>query len=434
MVSSVQDEAEARPRPPIGTSFFYGWLLVAVSGVVTFAEVAYFQPVLAVFVLPLQEEFGWSRATVAGAMGFGSIAGGFTSPLVGPILDRWGGRWVIAITGVIMSVCFFALAGAQSVIYFYIFFVIGRAATVGAMSLATSVTISNWFIRNRGLAISYMHLGTRIGQGIVPAIAAILISIYDWRLAFIGMGAMILVLAVIPSLALMRRRPEDVGLDPDGIPVSERDASRPDEVETQWKARDAIRTTAFWLLIAATSASFMAGAAVQLHLIPYMQDLGFSVAIAISVQSLLSIIGAPGGVLGGFIQRRLGTRYTFVLALLGHAAGMYILVIADTLLVAYIFATVYGIFHGMSLIMHSMIFATYFGRQSLGTIRGLASPIQLGMNALGPVLGGLAFDITGSYFIAFAGFGILYLVSAALMFFVRRPIPRTNAGSTPAVA
>jgi MFS family permease len=429
----MQDQpAVAAPSPPLRTPFFYGWLVVAVTGIVTFAEVSYFQPVLAVFVLPLNEEFGWSRATVAGAMGLGSIAGGLTSPLIGPILDRWGGRWVMAITGVIMSACFFALAGIQSVVLFYLFFIVGRAATVGAMSLSTSVTVANWFIRNRAPAIGFMHLGTRIGQGIVPAVAAILITVYGLKVAFIGMGAMIFLLAVVPSLLLVRRRPEDVGLQPDGIAAVERADARPDAIETEWAARDAVRTRAFWLLIAATSASFMAGAAVQLHLIPYMQDLGFSIAIAVSVQAILSIIGAPGGVIGGYVQRILGTRRTFVIALLGHAAAMYLLVVSQNLVIAYLFAITYGLFHGMSLIMHSTIFADFFGRRSLGTIRGLASPIQMAMNAVGPVLGGLAYDVTGSYFVAFAGFGMLYVVSATLMFFVTQPRLRAALTEEPA--
>jgi MFS family permease len=414
-------------RAPVSTPFFYGWLVVAVAGIVTFAEVTFFQPVLAVFIVPLGEEFGWSRATVAGAMGLGSILGGFTSPVVGPILDRWGGRWVMALTSLVMSGCFFILAGVNSVVLFYLFFIIGRAATVGAMSLATSVTVSNWFIRNRGPAIAVMHLGTRIGQGVVPALAALFIAFYSWRVAFLAMGVMILVLATVPSLLLIRRRPEDVGLDPDGIATEKRDQSRHDDVESEWTAHDAVRTRTFWLLIAATSTSFMAGAAVQLHLIPYIQDLGFSIALAVSVQSLLSVIGAPGGVLGGFVQQRLGTRNTFVLALAGHAVGMVMLLFVHNLAIAFAFAAVYGIFHGMSLTMHSMIFATYFGRQSLGTIRGIASPIQMGLNALGPVLGGLAYDITGSYFLAFAGFAMLYVVSATLMVFVTRPAPRVSA-------
>jgi MFS family permease len=165
----------------------------------------------------------------------------------------------------------------------------------------------------------------------------------------------------------------------------------------------------------------MSGAAVQLHLIPYLQDLGFSTAVAVSVQSVLSLIGAPGGVLGGFIQRLVGARTTYVLVLLGHAAGMYMLLFTGGLVLAFAFAIGYGIVHGMQLTMEALIFATYFGRRSLGTIRGLASPAQFGMNALGPVVGGLAYDVSGSYALAFAGFGILYVVAATLMCFVKRP-------------
>lgn len=428
------DATRSASPPPVKTPFFYGWLIVGVACLVTFSEVTFLQPILGVFMLPLQEEFGWSRATIAGAIGLGSVVGAFTSPLVGPIIDKWGGRWVMGATGVVMAASLFLLAGVHSVVFFYVFYITGRAAVVSVMGLAASVTVSNWFIRNRGPAIGVMNAGTRAGQALLPAVVALIIAAFGWRTAFIALGFIVLTLAVLPSLIFVRRRPEDVGLYPDGMPVTGGMPGQSHHLEIDWPARAAIRTKAFWLLTLATSISLMAHSALHLHLVPYMQDKGLPTTVAVSVLSLLSITGGIGGLVGGFVQRRMGARRTLVLSLAGHAAGMIVLANSNSLPLAYGFSIYYGLVNGTTLTLNSMIFATYFGRQSLGSIRGFASPIQLIFNAIGPFLGGLTSDVTGSYFLAFTGFAALYLVAASCMALAAQPSPRPAPTPQPASA
>jgi predicted MFS family arabinose efflux permease len=214
-----------------------------------------------------------------------------------------------------------------------------------------------------------------------------------------------------------------VGLEPDGLPRQVGEAAAGQPVEVDWTARHAVRTRTFWLLTFVTSISFFAHSALHLHLVPYMQDIGLSVTSAVTVLSLLSITGGIGGLLGGYVERRYGARRTLIFSLTGHAIAMLALMGIQGLVSAYAFAAYYGIVNGTTLTLNSMIFATYFGRRSLGKIRGVASPIQLVFNATGPFLGGLTYDLTGSYSIAFLGFAALYVLGALSMLLVTRPVP-----------
>lgn len=406
---------------PIKTPFFYGWVIAWVAALVGLTEVAFFQPVLGVFMKPLHEEFGWSRGTIAGAIGLGSLLGGLVSPLIGVVLDKWGGRWVMAAGCLVMSVCLFLLAGVKSIVAFYLLYMIGRASTASIINLAASVTVSNWFIRNRGPAIGVLQIGTRAGQALLPAMVAVLITVVGWRSGFVALGVIVLVLGVLPSLIFVRRRPEDIGLHPDGLTAVSPSIVTQPPLEVDWPRSEALRTRAFWLLTAATSMSMMAGGALNLHMIPYVQDKGLPTAVAVSVLSLLAIVSGAGSFLGGFVERRLGGRWTFALSLSGQALAMVILLNVRDLWTAYGFAVYYGLVFGTTVTMHSMIFATYFGRLALGSIRGIASPIQLAANALGPFAGGLIHDVTGSYVLAFGGFGVLYTVAALCVLLAAQP-------------
>jgi MFS family permease len=417
-------------RRALRMPFYYGWLIVAVAALVSFSEVAFLQPVLGVFMRPLHDEFGWSRATISGSIGVGSLAGAVLSPVVGRVLDRWGGRWVMAGAGTSIALCLFFLAGVQSLVLFYVLYTIGRAAVVSVLGLASSVAVSNWFIRNRGPAIAIMNFGTRLGQAVLPAIVAVMVIQFGWRSGFVALGLIVLLCTVIPSILIVRRRPEDLGLLPDGGSglVQQRHAADVEEVD--WTAGAAVRTRAFWLLTAATSITMMAHSALFLHLISYLQDQGMGTGVAVSVISLTSLVGGLGGLLGGIVQRRIGARRTLSFSLAGQATSLLYLLNVSTLPEAYVFAVYYGLVGGTTIILNSMIFAVYFGRRSLGTIRGIASPFQLFFNAAGPFLGGLSYDLTGSYVTAFAGYAAFYVVAALCMVAANRPTPRLAAAPT----
>ena len=226
---------------------------------------------------------------------------------------------------------------------------------------------------------------------------------------------------IFPALWWMHPRPERLGLEPDGIiHVDPNVAARPREVS--WLRREAMRTRAFWLLTAAVSLQNFAGGAINLHQIAHMVDRGLTPASAAAILSLVAAFAAAGALLEGFLDERIGPRRTMTVGLCGSALGMGVLLSVNGIAIAIVYAAVYGIASGLMITSSQLVFANYFGRESLGAIRGAVAPIQMGLNALGPIIAGLAHDQTGSYLAAFVPFACAYLVAAGALTIARRPV------------
>lgn len=386
---------------------------------------------MGVFVQPLSDEFGWSRATIAAAITIGSVGGAIASPLIGPLLDRGASRLVIAAGGALMGVCLLAVAFTPSLWWFYLFYSVGRTTAVGITSLAVTVVVSNWFVRNRGVALGITLLGSRAAMALLPLTAQLIILAVSWRAAFGMLGVTVLCVAVLPSLRFLRHRPEDMGLLPDGLPsgpsAGHTDEPAPDDLEEEWTLSEAARTPALWLLTLATSQIFLVGGAVNLHQMPHLVDQGLPSTVAVGVISTFAVFGGIGGVLGGLVQRRLGARWTLALSLLGTSSGLVILINADNAGLAYLYGVWYGLAFGSMVTMMTVVYAEYFGRRSLGSIRGAVAPIQMAFNAAGPLLAGWAYDTTGHYLEVFSAYVGLLLLAAFWM--VLAPRPR-RGGST----
>jgi MFS family permease len=423
------------PRPsqqPRTGPLFYGWVIVGVAAVASMCQVSFFNPVLGVFMGPLSKEFGWDRAIISAAITIGSVGGALISPLVGWILDRWGSRLVVAASGALQAACLLALAFTPSLWWFYLFYAIGRTTATGGTSLGATVTVSNWFVRNRGLALGVTLLGNRAGMALLPLAVQLVLLVASWRTAWAMLWVIVLSLSVLPSLRFLRRRPEDMGLLPDGLPSEASAASTPEPTvtdwEEQWSLREAVRTPALWLLTLATSQVFMVGAAVNLHQMPHLVDQGLSSTLAVGVVSTFAVSGGVGGLLSGLAQRRLGARWTLAASLAGAASGLVLLIYADNPGLAYLYGVWYGLVFGSMITMMQVVYAEYFGREALGSIRGAVAPIQMAFNATGPLLAGWSFDVSGSYvriFWAYAGL----LLLAAIWVTLARP-PRRSARAT----
>jgi MFS family permease len=172
-----------------------------------------------------------------------------------------------------------------------------------------------------------------------------------------------------------------------------------------------------------------AGGAVNLHQIPHLVDSGLDPSEAALVISLFAVFGAAGALIEGALDERIGARKTMILGLLGSAAGMVVLMNVHTFEMGLVFAGTYGFAFGLMVTSNQIVFADYFGRNAIGAIRGVAGPFQLGFNAAGPIVGGLAFDLTGSYLAAFIPFTIAYVVAAVCLVIAKKPsLPAASVG------
>jgi MFS family permease len=312
----VSTAPDTRPPREARPGVFYGWWVALAAFFATFGSVTFFNPVLGVFSQLLEEDFGWTRSDVAGALSVGGLAAGVGAPFVGRILDRWGGRWVVVGSGLTMALCALILSQMTQLWHLLLFYAIGRALAVGAMSPAGFVATANWFVRRRPLVSGIVAAGPRVAMAIFPVIVAVVIDVSgSWRAGWIAL-AVIAVLVVIPSAIFMRRRPEDMGLRPDGDPeIVEIEGVTPTIVrETDFTLREALRTRAYWLVGLSIALVVFCGGAINFHQIPHLVGQGLSRTEAAMIVAVWSGVGVVGAITGGAIAQRFTMRWTMTVA------------------------------------------------------------------------------------------------------------------------
>ncbi len=427
------------PRFVWARGIYLGWWIAGAITLVSFARVPFFNPVLGIFIGPLEDEFGWSRATIGGALSAGTLAGAAAAPFLGRYVDRYGGRYFMVGGIILVGLLLILLSVVQEVWQFYILYGLGRALAIVVIDMAILVTIANWFIRHRGRALGLSMVGMRGGMAVIPLIVLLFISLFDWRAAFAALGVLAIVIAVLPAWLVVRRRPEDVGLRPDGDRATTLRATEGREPfpaaadDPRWTVREAIRTRPFWLLLFGTAQLFMVSGAVNLSLVPHLEDNGLSRTTAIIVISVWAVMGVVGGMLGGEVRQRVAIRYALPVVLCFTASAVVWLIFVDRAWMAYLFAVWHGLAFGVQLPLHQISFPDYFGRWSVGAIRGVTAPVQFGFNAAGPLLVGIVFDARGSYDLIFAIFVGLLMLAAVLIFLAKPPrLPATDELQAPA--
>ena len=432
-IETTSDEPLNRARP----RFFYGWTIVGTTVLVSFGQVAFFNPVAGVFQPTLNEAFGWSRAEIAGAVTLGSLAGALTAPFFGVAIDRYGARWVVAAPALVITVVLVLLAEVSELWQFYLLFAIGRGLAMAAIGAATVVAISNWFVRRRPFAVALGTLGIRGGTAVLPLLVVAVIAARGWPDGFRVLALVTLLVAVAPPLLFLRRRPEDMGLRPDGDPAPPRPGERPapsSRGEEDWTLREALRTRAYWLVGLAFSLTVFGNGTVNFHQFQHLVDQGLGGTGAALIATVVSLAAGGGALLGGAIATRYRARWTMLGALPLQAGAVVLLTLTGSMPVALLYAVWFGLFQGATVTMLHVIYADYFGRRQLGLIRGSFQPIALSFNAAGPLVVGLWFDRTGSYDGPFTLIAVLFLASAVafgLAAYPARPRPPAPSGTGP---
>ena len=413
--------SDAAPR------FFYGWVIVAVAFFVVFSEGPSRSTILSLFIVPVTTEFGWSRTALTGAVALGGVAGSVVSPIVGPIVDRRGPRGVIVIGAAITGLAVSGLAFVQSLWQFYILAICTRAFSSSAVMLGTNVVVANWFIRRRGRAMAISRLGTWVAMPFFLIVAQAIIAAYGWRTAWFAMGLVTLTVATVPPLLFIRRRPEDMGLTPDGLPLhspardGETGARAAPPLDVSWTLSEAIRTRTLWILVFTAGLGTIVSQAVNLHAVAAFIDRGLAPSTAALAITVLVVTSGVSSLLWGLVGDRVHPRYAAAVAFMFCIVGTLAIIRADTPLLAYAYGFFYGIgFSGIGL-MEDLMFANYFGRHSLGTIRGFTRPVQMVAGAGGPVFAGLVYDLRGSYDIAFTVFLAAFVLAAFFILFASPP-------------
>jgi len=407
---------------------FYGWRIVSASFVILFVTVGiglYSPPV---FLVPLQEHFGWSRAAIAAGGSIAAVVSGIASPFIGAWLDRYGARRVMVFGAVVMGCGLGLLSLIQSLWQLY---AINALTALGLCCVAwvpNQTLVANWFSRKRGLAMGIALAGIGFGGLAMSPLAALLIERLDWRLAYLVLASLVLLIVVGVVAVFVRSKPADLGQCPDGaIPDPAEtgpSASLADRVAERTPVRsglEAFGSQAFWILSLCNALTVFATLSIVAHLVAFLRDAGFQSQLAAASLGLMVGASVGGRVLFGVLADRYPKPRVMSLALILAAAGTLLLFGVHVGGVLPGFVLAFGLAFGGTAVLVPLLVGECFGLASFGKILGALMVSATVGAAAGPVLTGWIFDVTGSYQMAF-GLHVAALTASALaILFVRIP-------------
>ncbi|MCC7365074.1 MAG: MFS transporter [Dehalococcoidia bacterium] len=409
---------------------FYGWYIVAAALVAQFVAIGIQSFAPGVFLKPMTDDLGWSRQSYSATQTVATAIGGVAGIFIGGFLDRRGPRLLMFVGGVIAGLSLMATAAVET--YWQFLLLRGVAQTLGTAlcgGLVVNVTVSRWFVQRRGTAISLASLGISLGGVLMVPLLGWWVDDFGWRQSWVMLGVISLLL-VLPSAWVIRRSPEDMGLNPDGATDAELAAPpRPGRAvsamtEVQWTRPEAVRTGALWFVILGYGLSTFGLMAFLLHAIPFLQDGGFHRGTAAMLLSAFSWSSLLSKFVWGPLMDRVHARHLSVIGFAMSGVAMALLPAAlatDSVGVVLGVMLLYGFGMGGLAPLQETVWASYFGRMHLGSIRGVAMPFSIIFSAAGPLLGGAIFEQTGSYEAAFFIFAAGLALACVLVLLARPP-------------
>jgi MFS family permease len=408
---------------------FYGWVVVATAFCV--ALVAYgVQYSFGIFLNPLREDFGWSVALVSGAASLFMFSRGALAILTGWATDRYGPRIIVAIGGFFLGLGLILTSQISAAWQLYIFYGLMAGFGLSVAFAPLVATTSRWFVSKRGLAIGIVLAGIGMGTVVMSPLARYLIATYGWSRSYIIIGLLAWII-VIPGALLLRRSPEEKGLLPLGkaeaIAGDDRNSSIAEKGDSLtpkragFSLKDAVHTKAFWLLLAMIIFWSICVQMIMIHIYPHATDLNIPEVVAANFMSLIGVFSIIGRLAMGAISDRLGGRLTLAICLVLQALAMFWLLRATDIWMLYLFAAAFGFAYGGCVPQLPVIAGEIFELKSIGTIVGVQMlGVAIG-GAIGPLLGGRMFDVTGTYYLAFIISGVCTILALILLAFIRVP-------------
>jgi MFS family permease len=407
-------------RPAI----FYGWIIVATTFLIALVTVGG-RSAFGVFVVPMSEEFGWSRSTVSLAAALGFLVNGLSQPFVGRLFDTLGGRKVILASLATFGVTTVLLALTFHIVFLILVFgVIMSIAWSGASLTTTSALLSRWFQRQRATVLSLSTAGASAGGLLLVPLAMAVLQRTDWRITWVVLGILVLVVALPLAFFFLRNDPTDLGLLPDGDQPSAdgsqgnptRGAAGPLEAET-WRV--ALHSWPFWQLSGAYCVCGFTTAILTTHFIPHAIDRGFTPSTAATALGVMNGLNVVGVIVMGALADRCGRKNLLALVYAARGGAYALLLLAPDPWSLWGFAAIAGFSYWATAPLTTSLTADVYGLKSLGTLSGVTFLVHQVGGAASIQFAGLMRDIAGSYTLPFTIAGLLLLPAALSAFSIR---------------
>jgi MFS family permease len=383
------------------------WIVFGATASMVVAQGPVILYTLGLFIKPLNLELGWDRASISAAGGIAAISSAITIPFVGSMMDRWGVRTVLLPIVVLCatSVALIALT-PKSIAAFMLLFAITGVLGSGQGPLGYAKCVSSWFDDRRGLALGITMSGIGLGAALVPQYAQFLIGNFGWRIAYLGLGLLTLLVA-FPAVFLCIREPTEIKTAAAGVQAQSL-ASR-DRV-SDLEVREVLGGRQFWLIACALLLVSTVTQGLVVHTVPLLTDKGYSPESAAALMVAVGLSTMAGRLLSGYLVDRIFAPFVAAFFFLFPCLGIYLL---DSTISPVAGIITLGLASGTEIDMIGFLTSRYFGMKRFGQLYGyLFASFVIG-SAIGPLMMGLAFERLHSYEPALWTFGALMLMATA---------------------
>lgn len=404
---------------------FYGWWVVGAASINSLFAIGWGLHIFTVLFRYLIDEFGWSRGGIALARSMFSFTTAFVGVGAGKWTDLYGPRFLMMLGSLLIGGAGIAISQLSSIWHLYIIYLFIGAGFAATGTVPSSTTISNWFKKNRGKAMGVYMMGFGLSGFILPPLAEYFFSRYGFRTGCILLGFLVWVIAIPLAGLILRKRPGDMGLLPDGIESEEVKvpAKNPQMVATVEgiRAMEAIKGMTFWLLALAFFLAHSSMVGVHLHLVAFLRDIGISSSLAATIYSLGFGLSILARLIFGYLLDKFPKRYILAASyiFLGTSTAMLLIAEGGMTTILYPFLLAFGLGMGGRIVSELVWVAEVFGVASYGTIIGYIHFITILGSALGPPFSGYIFDLYGNYDLAFVVFIIGYIIATSIVLSLR---------------
>jgi MFS family permease len=400
------------------TKYFYGYNIVVTSffiqAICIGAMFTY-----GVFFQEFQQEFGWSRALISGAASIAFFVMGAGAVLAGTLNDRIGPRIILTVSGVSLGLAYLLMSQINMPWQLYLMYGLFAGIGFSTHDVIILSTIARWFVKYRGMMSGIVKVGTGIGQFSGPLIAAALISSFGWRNAYLIIGVIVL-MGLVALAQFMKRDPWGMGLLPDGDRKNTDRNALPAE-DNGVSLRATLRNMQFWGICFSEFAVFFCLLTIPVHIVPHAMDQGLTPALAALVLSTIGGASIVGRLVMGAANDKIGGKHSLMTCFVILIVGFILLLFTSSPWMMFLFAFVYGFAHGGFFTVMSPMIAEFFGMGSHGQLFGTVLFFGTIGGAIGPIMTGYIFDITGAYLVAFIIL-ILFAVVGSIPIMFLRPV------------
>ncbi|MGF1472797.1 MAG: MFS transporter [Rubrobacteraceae bacterium] len=388
--------------------------MVLVATLATFCSGPGQSFVFSVFVDPILADTGLSRVYVSTLYAFGTGVSAVTVVVVGQLVDRFGARLMLAAIAFALGIACFGMSAAAGPVALFFGFAALRALGQGSLPVTASILTAQWFVARRGRAMAVVVLGLAASNALLPPITQSLIGAFDWRTAYVVLGVMVWILLIPASILVVRRRPEAVGLHPDGAPgpVSE-PASVGGARRGSWEVVSSLN---FWLLAVPLAAIPFAVTALVFHQISILGEQGLGPGAAAGVFVPFAIASAGATAFSGFLIERLGPRKPLFISMALLLAAVLGLQLVSSPLTGTLYAALLGAGAGFQGVVSGVVWAHYYGRQGLGKVQGPATMVIISAAALAPLPLAALRQLSGDYVLGLAILAAVPIVCSVMLY------------------